>query len=111
MSAPAAVGTLLFAHETGGWTYLLASARNGTLYAGSTTDLARRIAEHRAGDIPGFTRRYGVTRLVWFETHQSVADAACRERQIKRWRRAWKVALIERDNPLWRDLWEEIAGG
>lgn len=101
----------MFAHEIGGWTYITASKRNGAIYTGSTVDLTRRISEHREGAIPGFTRRYGVTRLVWFEPHASVAEAAHRERQIKRWRRAWKIALIEKENPLWRDLWEDIAQG
>ena len=96
--------------EAGGWTYLLASVRNGALYCGSTRDLLRRVHEHREGLLPGFTRKYGVTMLVWFEAHESVVAAYAREQKIKRWRRAWKLALIEERNPQWRDLYSEIAG-
>ena len=97
--------------EAGGWTYILASARNGTLYTGSTHDLAACVYEHREGLRPGFTRKYGVTRLVWFEAHESVASAHKREQLIKRWRREWKLALIETMNPRWVDLYASIAGG
>jgi putative endonuclease len=95
--------------EVGGFVYILASARNGTLYTGSARDLPARMHEHRDGVFRGFTRKYGVTRLVWFETHQSVAAAYKREQQIKRWRRDWKLALIEKINPQWRDLYDEIT--
>ncbi len=95
--------------DVGGYVYILASGRNGTLYAGSTRDLLRRVHEHREGLLPGFTRKYGVTRLVWFEAHESVAAAHRREGSIKRWRRAWKIALVEKSNPQWRDLYEEIT--
>jgi putative endonuclease len=88
--------------------YILASRRNGTLYIGMTTDLARRVFAHRARAVPGFTARYGVDRLVYVEFHDSVAAALLRERQIKRWKRAWKLALIERDNPEWRDLYHDL---
>jgi len=88
--------------------YLMASRRNGTLYTGVTTNLLRRVWEHREGVIDGFTKTYDVKRLVWFEQHESIHDAIAREKSIKRWRRAWKMALIERDNPLWRDLYEDI---
>lgn len=91
--------------------YILASARNGTLYTGSARDLAGRVYEHREGLRPGFTRKYDVTRLVWFEAHESVAAAYKREQLIKRWRRAWKLALIEKMNPRWEDLYPSIAGG
>lgn len=87
--------------------YILASARNGTLYVGVTNDLARRVTEHRAGAVPGFTRQYGVTRLVHAEFHDSIALAREREARLKRWRRAWKLALIEAQNPAWRDLAED----
>lgn len=96
--------------EAGGWTYILASARNGTLYTGSARSLAARIAQHRQGQLSSFTRKYGVTRLVWFEAHDGVAAAYKREQQIKRWRRAWKLALIEKLNPRWEDLYPSIAG-
>jgi putative endonuclease len=89
--------------------YLLASKRSGTLYVGSTIDLAQRIWEHKQKAIPGFTVRYGVDQLVWFEVHESIVEARHRERQIKEWKRDWKVSLIERDNPEWRDLYETLS--
>lgn len=89
--------------------YLLASRRNGTLYCGATNDLLRRVSEHREGRAESFTRRYGVTRLVWFETHSEVNEAIRREKRIKGWNRAWKIALIEAGNPAWRDLAEEMG--
>jgi putative endonuclease len=89
---------------------MLASARNGTLYTGSARVLAARTQQHREGQIPGFTRRYGVTRLVWFEAHDNIGAAYKREQLIKRWRRVWKLALIERFNPRWEDLFPSIAG-
>lgn len=95
--------------EAGGFVYILASARNGTLYTGSARDLAARVHQHRQG-LSGFTRKYGVTRLVWFEAHDSVAAAYKREQSIKRWRRAWKLALIEGLNPRWEDLYPSGAG-
>ena len=88
--------------------YILASRKNGTLYVGVTTDLARRLAQHRSGEVPGFTTRYGVHRLVYFERLESLRDAQVRERQMKKWRRAWKVELLERGNRAWQDLAEEI---
>lgn len=87
-------------------TYILASRRNGTLYVGMTDDLTGRIAQHRAGTFPGFTRKHGVKLLVWFEAHESRNAAFRRERQIKKWNRAWKLRLIEAENPDWRDLAE-----
>jgi putative endonuclease len=89
--------------------YILASRRNGTLYIGMTDDLIRRVWEHRIGAVPGFTRKYGVKRLVWFEVHESRETAFLRERQLKKWNRVWKLELIERLNPDWRDLSDEIA--
>jgi len=88
--------------------YILASNRNGTLYVGVTGDLHGRMVEHREGLVPGFTKRYGVTTLVYFEEHGDIDVAIQREKRIKRWRRAWKIALIERDNPAWRDLWIDL---
>ena len=88
-----------------GYVYILASRTNGTLYIGVTSDLARRVREHKEGHVDGFTSRYGVTRLVYVETHPRVTDAIRREKQLKNWQRAWKLALIERDNPDWRDLY------
>jgi putative endonuclease len=84
--------------------YIVTNRRNGTLYVGMTDDLARRVWEHRAGVFPGFTRRYGLKRLVWYEAHESRDSAFQRERQLKRWNRAWKLRLIEAANPHWTDL-------
>ena len=78
------------------WVYILASRRNGTLYIGMTDDLVRRAWEHRTGTIPGFTREYGIKMLVWFEQHETRESALQRERQLKKWNRAWKLQLIER---------------
>ena len=88
--------------------YILASQPHGTLYVGSTPDLIRRISEHKTKAISGFTAKYGVDRLVWYEVHESIAAAAKRERQIKEWKRAWKIELIERDNPQWIDLYPNL---
>jgi putative endonuclease len=88
--------------------YILASKRNGTLYIGVTNDLARRISEHKAKLIPGFTRQYDVTLLVYLETFESVLEARAREHSLKRWRRAWKLKLIEELNPNWRDLTDDL---
>ena len=90
---------------------MLASRPNGTIYVGVTGNLVRRVAEHRQGGVPGFTDRYGVKRLVWYETHDSIEAAIRREKRLKKWPRAWKVPLIESANPAWRDLWAEITGG
>jgi putative endonuclease len=84
--------------------YIMASRKHGTLYIGVTADLINRVPQHREGLIPGFTRRCGVKRLVWFETHDSIAEAIQRETSLKRWRREWKINVIERDNPDWDDL-------
>jgi len=88
--------------------YILASKRNGTLYVGVTNNLARRLTEHKAKLVPGFTRQYGVDRLVYFEALDSIVEARAREHSLKRWRRAWKIALIEKLNPDWRDLTSEL---
>jgi putative endonuclease len=84
--------------------YMLASQRNGTLYVGVTNDLARRVGEHKDKAVPGFTKRYGVSILVWYETFTEINDAIVREKQIKGWNRAWKICLIERNNSGWNDL-------
>jgi putative endonuclease len=89
-------------------TYIVASGPYGTLYAGSTDDLAKRIYEHRENMRPGFTAKYDVTKLVWFEAHESRENAFRRERQIKEWRRKWKIELIEGFNPRWDDLCENL---
>jgi putative endonuclease len=89
------------------YVYLIASRRNGTLYTGMTDDLARRVWEHQTGAFPGFTKRYGVKTLVWFEVHETREAAFLRERQIKKWKRTWKLRTIEKTNPHWKDLVEE----
>ncbi|MEO0410418.1 MAG: GIY-YIG nuclease family protein [Pseudomonadota bacterium] len=88
--------------------YILSSKRNGTLYTGQTSDLAQRVYAHKTHAVPGFTERYDCTNLVWFETHESREAALQRERQIKRWQRAWKLNLIEAMNPDWRDLYADL---
>jgi putative endonuclease len=89
--------------------YILASQRNGTLYTGVTSDLIARIYQHRQGTLGGFTREHGVHRLVWFEVHETMESAILREKRIKKWRRAWKLQLIEKDNPQWLDLAEQFG--
>ena len=93
-----------------GTVYILASQRNGTLYVGVTSDLAARVRQHKEGTFEGFTKAYGVHRLVYAETHDRLTDAIVREKQIKKWRRAWKLDLIERANPRWDDLYASIVG-
>lgn len=90
------------------YTYIVASQRNGTIYTGSTDNLVKRMYEHRDKIRRGFTAKYGVSILVWFEQHESREAAFKRERQIKEWRRSWKLRLIEERNPTWRDLYPEI---
>jgi putative endonuclease len=89
--------------------YIMASRRNGTLYIGVTNDLARRVFEHKEGALPGFTKRYGVKLLVHVETTDDIRAAIQREKNLKKWPRAWKIALIERDNPDWRDLYGDLV--
>jgi putative endonuclease len=90
--------------------YIMASRRNGTLYVGFTGNPVGRVWQHRNNWFEGFTKRYGVHRLVWFETSESAEAAIRREKQIKEWHRAWKIRLIEETNPDWRDLYPEIGG-
>ncbi len=89
--------------------YMLASDRNGTIYIGVTSDILRRVHQHREETTKGFTTRYGVKHLVWFEIHSSITHAIQREKTLKHWSRAWKIALIEKDNPTWRDLYDDLA--
>ena len=89
--------------------YMLASRRNGTLYLGVTSDLLKRVHEHKSGAVRGFTRQYGVHHLVWFEQHATMESAIAREKEVKKWRRKWKLDLIEKANPYWRDLLDDIA--
>jgi len=90
------------------YVYLLASGRNGTLYVGVTSDLVKRVFEHKNDLADGFTKKYAVHDLVWFESTISVEEAIRKEKQIKDWKRAWKIELIEKGNPQWRDLYADI---
>jgi putative endonuclease len=92
------------------WVYILASAPGGTIYIGVTNDLVRRIYEHRIGVADGFTKKYGIHRLVYFEQYGDVELAIQREKRLKKWNRAWKIRLIEEKNPDWVDLYPQIAG-
>jgi putative endonuclease len=89
--------------------YLLASAPRGTLYLGVTSNLVKRIWQHRERVAMGFTQRYDIRTLVWYEQHPTMASAISREKAIKKWARGWKLELIETTNPSWRDLWDEIT--
>ena len=91
------------------YVYLLASSKHGTLYVGVTRDLVRRVYQHKTKETPGFTSRYGVTRLVWYEVHGNPTSAIAREKEIKKWRRDWKVSLIENENLDWEDLYNSIT--
>jgi putative endonuclease len=93
----------------GGWVYVMTNRPNGTLYVGTTTDLARRAWEHRAGVVQGFTKQYGLTRLVYAERYDDILTVKQRERNMKHWPRAWKVRLILRDNPDWEDLYDRLG--
>ena len=88
--------------------YMLASKPQGTLYVGVTSDLVQRVWQHKSDLVEGFTRRYGVHRLVWYEVHETMESAIVREKALKKWNRAWKVRLIEESNPAWADLYEGI---
>lgn len=91
------------------YVYIMASDLYGTLYIGVTSDLIRRVWQHREGVAEGFTKEYSVKKLVWFEQHNDIYAAITREKQIKQWRRDWKVELIQKKNPLWRDLFLDIC--
>ncbi len=91
-----------------GYLYILASRRNGTLYVGVTSDLVKRIGEHRKKLVEGFTKKYEVTNLFYYEAFEEIRAAIVRERQIKEWKRKWKTDLIQSVNPYWRDLYEDI---
>ena len=88
--------------------YILASQRNGTLYVGVSSDLVKRTWQHKCDTVAGFTKKYGVHILVYFELHADMLTAIAREKQLKKWNRAWKIELIEAANPEWRDLWDEV---
>jgi|GEM_PF-963898 len=97
-------------HKTWRSLFTSLSRRNGTLYVGMTDDLLKRIWQHRNDVIPGFAQTYNVKMLVWYESHGSRESVLVRERRLKKWNRAWKLDLIEQENPHWRDLWVEVAG-
>jgi putative endonuclease len=91
------------------YVYLMASAKHGTLYLGVTNDLVRRVYEHKTKTVPGFTRQYDVDKLVWFESYDDPQTAIAREKKLKKWRRDWKIRLIEESNPIWADLYDGIT--
>ncbi len=93
----------------GGWVYIVTNRPDGTLYVGVTSDIGRRAHEHREGLMEGFTKQYGLSRLVYMERYEDIRDAIAREKAIKKWRRAWKVRLIRTENPLWEDLYETLG--
>jgi len=90
------------------YVYILASKRNGTLYIGVTSNLSKRITEHKNDLVPGFTQKYKVHRLVYYETHDNINQASTREKQMKKWKRQWKINLIEDINPEWNDLYDSL---
>jgi putative endonuclease len=87
----------------------LASGLNGTLYVGVTSNLVKRVWEHKENLVAGFTKRYGVKNLVWYEVHEEIEAAIAREKRLKKWHRAWKIKLIQKTNPRWRDLYADIS--
>ncbi len=91
------------------YVYILASRRDGATYVGMTNDLVRRVFEHRQKAIPGFTSKYNIARLVWFEIYEDPISAISREKELKKWKRSWKIRLIEVENPKWMDLYELIC--
>jgi len=95
--------------EVRGYVYILASKPYGTLYVGVTSELAKRVWQHKEHLVAGFTTKHDIERLVWYECHDSIEAAITREKQIKEWRRAWKVNLIQAMNPDWRDLYEDLT--
>jgi putative endonuclease len=91
------------------YVYILASRKDGAIYVGSTSDVVRRIYEHRTKGTKGFTSKHNITRLVWFETYDDPVSAISREKELKKWKRSWKIQLIETENPQWEDLYESIC--
>jgi len=91
------------------YVYLLASQKNGTLYAGVTSDLIKRVWQHKNDVVDGFSKKYNVHLLVWYEVHDEIGSAIVREKQIKEWKRLWKMELIEKSNPTWKDLYSEVV--
>ena len=95
--------------RSGGWVYIMADRYRGTMYVGVTADLALRVSQHREGTGSDFCARYGLKRLVWAEWLESIVAAIANEKQLKRWRRRWKIELIEKTNPEWRDLFDSLV--
>jgi len=100
---------LNLSESTLAYVYILASGRNGTLYIGVTSDLVKRVYQHKAKLVEGFTSRYNIDELVWFEQSDSIESAIAREKQLKEWKRAWKIELIEKANPYWNDLYAGLV--
>lgn len=92
----------------GGYVYILANKRKGTIYIGITSNLTERIDQHKMGAVDGFTKKYNIKQLVWYEMCDSIEQAIAREKQLKRWNRAWKIELIEKENPAWKDIAETV---
>ncbi len=92
-----------------GYVYIMANRKDGPIYIGATSDLVKRVYQHRNRQIEGYTRKYWCTSLVWFETHDDIQDARKSERRMKKWERDWKIKRIEKDNPDWKDLWTDIV--
>lgn len=111
LTPPVSLLVLFVWHMKPAFVYIMASGKNGTLYIGVTTDLVRRVGEHIDGLTGGFTQKYGVRRLVYYEPCDDVYEAIRREKQLKKWNRAWKIRLIRRFNPEWTDLYSAISGG
>lgn len=93
-----------------GWVYIITNKRNGTLYIGATSDLVQRIYQHKHKFVDAFSKKYGLCELIYFEEHGTVQDALYREKQMKEWNREWKIELIEKFNPAWKDLYSDICG-
>jgi len=91
------------------YVYIVASRKDGAIYVGITNDIVRRVYEHRIKAVPGFTSKYNITQLVWFEIYDDPTNAIAREKELKKWKREWKVKLIEAENPDWKDLYESIC--
>src|SRR5690554_1384050 len=105
---PAKAGIQKIMKLLGSYTYIITNKRNGTLYTGVTSDLQKRIWEYKQGAVEGFSKKYGLKFLVWYEVHDDIAEAIKREKQIKKWERKWKLRIIEKQNPDWNDLYETL---
>jgi putative endonuclease len=108
MPAKAGIQRVYVMKMLGSYVYIITNKRNGTLYTGVTSDLKKRVWEHKEGVIDGFSKKYGLKSLVWFEVHDDIEEAIRREKQIKKWERKWKLRMIEEKNSGWRDLYEGL---